>query len=135
MRQRFQAMSRMQNAMEKLTALKNREGGMARTYSMASDGKSDAPRLETNEAMRSVVSPADFGVGLISPRRAGMRLIGDAGRVIQRHTSAALADELAPLLGAEPGTPEWDALVQRYEVARKGCAGAGRQSPLSARAR
>lgn len=49
-----------------------------------------------------------------------MRLIGDAGRVIQRHTQKALADELAPLLGAEPGTPEFDALVKALKSQGKG---------------
>lgn len=119
-RQRFQAMFPDQNAMETLSALKEREGGMARTHFMANTGSPTAPRLATNEAMQSVVGPADIGVGLISPRRAGMRLIGDAGRVIQRHTQKALADELAPLLGAEPGTPEFDALVRALESQGKG---------------
>jgi hypothetical protein len=119
-RQRFLAMFPDQNTMETLSALKEREAGMARTHSMANTGSPTAPRLETNESMRSVVGPADLGVGVISPRRAGMRLIGDAGRVIQRHTQKALADELAPLLGAEPGTPEFDALVTALKSQGKG---------------
>jgi hypothetical protein len=119
-RQRFQAMFPDQNTMETLSALKEREAGMARTHSMANTGSPTAPRLETNESMRSVVGPADIGVGAISPRRAGIRLIGDAGRVIQRHTQKALADELAPLLGAEPGTPEFDALVTALKSQGKG---------------
>jgi hypothetical protein len=119
-RQRFQAMFPDQNTMETLSALKEREAGMARTHSMANTGSPTAPRLATNEAMQSVVGPADIGVGLISPRYAGRRLIGDAGRVIQRHTQKALADELAPLLGAEPGTPEFDALVTALKSQGKG---------------
>jgi hypothetical protein len=40
--------------------------------------------------------------------------------MIEKHTSKALADELAPLLGAEPGTPEWDLLIRALRSQGKG---------------
>lgn len=120
MRQRFQAMFPDQNTMETLGALKEREAGMARTHTMANTGSRTAPRLATNESNESVIGPADIGVGLISPRRAGMRLIGDAGQLVHRQTKKALADALAPLLSAEPGTPEWDQLVRALKSQGKG---------------
>jgi hypothetical protein len=110
-RARFNAVA--PNAMDALLKLRDQETGLAQTLNFAKGGSNTADKLMFAQSMQDGVRPSDLAVLPFSPHRTLIRLAGRFGQGIQTRANARLADELAPLLGSEPGTPAFQSVLDR----------------------
>lgn len=113
-RARFQAVA--PDAMDALLKLRDQETGLAQTLNFAKGGSNTADKLMFAQAMNSGVRPSDLTVLPFSPHRTLIRLAGRFGQSIQSKANARLADELAPMLGTEPGTPAFQSVLDQLSA-------------------